>query len=71
MAPTAEMTAQRAAGETQDHHADTIMPLRRSRLTKKKGRLSPALVRLRLRYSTDVYATRRKFWFAGMAVWVT
>jgi hypothetical protein len=50
MTPTAEMTAQRAAGETQDHHAGIIMPCRRSRLTKKKGRLSPALVRLRLRY---------------------
>jgi hypothetical protein len=50
MTPTAEMTAQRAAGETQDHHAGTIMPRRTSRLTKKKGRLSPALVRLRLRY---------------------
>jgi hypothetical protein len=50
MAPTAEMTAQRAAGETQDHHAGIIMPRRTNRLTKKKGRLSPALVRLRLRY---------------------
>lgn len=50
MTPTAEMTARRTAGETQYHHADTIMPRRCSPLTKKKGRLSPALVRLRLRY---------------------
>ena len=37
MTPTAEMTAQRAAGETQNHHAGIIMPRRTSRLTKKRA----------------------------------
>ena len=72
MTPTAEMTAQRAAGETQDHHAGIIMPRRTNRLTKKRaGFRRPSYA---YAYATNVtvdYATRRKFWFAGIAVWVT
>jgi hypothetical protein len=63
MAPTAEMTAQRAAGETQDHHAGNIMPRRTSRLTKKKraGFRRPSYAYAYATNVTVAYATRRKF----------